>query len=307
LKPKTEAGDASLWSTRIKPRWGDVPLATVTKVEISAWLKAMQVEGLSASRSRQAFHLLTAMLADAVTDRRLSSIPAIGVPLPKMPRAEDRYLTHDELEALADASGEYRTLVLVLGYSGLRWGEAAALSVGRVNVLRGRLDVEEAVTEVNGRAVFGTPKTHQRRSVPVPGFLRDDLAAECAGKARDDFVFTTPRGAMLRLGPFRRDVWNDAYIAVGLGRIVAGKCRGPTPHGLRHAAASFAIAAGASVKGVQSMLGHASATQTLDRYAALFGDDAVAVADRIDDARRDAEISRTHHGLEVVPLRAVDA
>lgn len=76
------------------------------------------------------------------------------------------------------------------------------------------------------------------------------------------------------------------------------------PHDLRHATASFAIASGASVKGVQSMLGHASATQTLDRYAALWGDALDAVADRIDAARRVAQISWTTRGPNVVALES---
>ena len=58
-----------------------------------------------------------------------------------------------------------------------------------------------------------------------------------------------------------------------------------TPHELRHTAASLAIAAGASIKGVQSMLGHASATLTLDRYGHLFEGELDAVADRLDAAR----------------------
>jgi hypothetical protein len=74
-----------------------------------------------------------------------------------------------------------------------------------------------------------------------------------------------------------------------------------TPHDLRDAAAPFAIAAGATVKGVQSMLGHKSATQTLDRYASLWPDELDAVAERIDAARRKSRISRTNRGLSAVP------
>jgi hypothetical protein len=48
---------------------------------------------------------------------------------------------------------------------------------------------------------------------------------------------------------------------------------------LRHTAASLAVSAGANVKAVQRMLGHASAAMTLDRYADLFDDDLDAVAD----------------------------
>ncbi len=57
-----------------------------------------------------------------------------------------------------------------------------------------------------------------------------------------------------------------------------------TPHDLRHTAASLAVSAGANVKAVQRMLGHASATMTLDTYADLFDDDLDAVAERLDVA-----------------------
>ena len=58
-----------------------------------------------------------------------------------------------------------------------------------------------------------------------------------------------------------------------------------SPHDLRHSAASLAVSAGANVKAIQRMLGHASAAMTLDQYADLFDDDLDAVADRLDDAR----------------------
>jgi hypothetical protein len=137
---------------------------------------------------------------------------------------------------------------------------------------------------VNGHLVFGTPKTHQTRSVPVPAFLRDRLAVHCAGKTADEFVFTAARGGVLRVRNFRRGWFDTAARRVGRDGLV--------PHELRHSAASVAIASGASVKGVQSMLGHASATLTLDRYGHLFGDELDAVADRIDVAARAAAETR---------------
>ncbi|MEU5964303.1 tyrosine-type recombinase/integrase [Micromonospora parva] len=70
---------------------------------------------------------------------------------------------------------------------------------------------------------------------------------------------------------------------------------GPTSHGLRHTAASLAVAEGANVRAVQRMLGHASAAMTLDVYADLFEDDLDQVADRLDRAagRAAAESVRT--------------
>lgn len=68
----------------------------------------------------------------------------------------------------------------------------------------------------------------------------------------------------------------SALDAAGAPRI--------TPHDLRHTAASFAVSAGANVKAVQRMLGHASAAMTLDTYAELFDKDLDAVGDALDGA-----------------------
>jgi site-specific recombinase XerC len=57
-----------------------------------------------------------------------------------------------------------------------------------------------------------------------------------------------------------------------------------TPHDLRHTAASLAVSAGANVKALQRMLGHAKASMTLDTYADLFDDDLDAVAASLDAA-----------------------
>ena len=53
------------------------------------------------------------------------------------------------------------------------------------------------------------------------------------------------------------------------------------PKDLRHTAASLAISAGANIKAVQRMLGHASAAMTFDTCADLFDDDLDAVADQL--------------------------
>jgi len=58
------------------------------------------------------------------------------------------------------------------------------------------------------------------------------------------------------------------------------------PHALRHTAASLAIASGANIKVVQQMLGHKSATMTLDLYGHLFPDQLDEVANRMDAAAR---------------------
>ncbi|MFC3382792.1 tyrosine-type recombinase/integrase [Couchioplanes azureus] len=202
--------------------------------------------------------------------------PADGVRLPRVVKEEPVFLDHDQVAALADACGKYGLLVRFLAYTGLRWGEVSALRVARLDLLRRRVVVAVAFSEVGGELIEGTPKNHQRRSVPIPRFLVDELAARVAGKGRDDLVFTAPNGGPLRNTNFRPRVFQPAAESIGLA--------GLTPHDLRHTAASLAVAAGANVKAVQRMLGHASASMTLDVYAGLFGDDLDAVATRLDEA-----------------------
>ena len=74
-----------------------------------------------------------------------------------------------------------------------------------------------------------------------------------------------------------------------------------SPHDLRHTCASLAISAGANVKVLQTLLGHKTATLTLDRYGHLFPDDLGRIADAFDTAAQTAaDALRT-----VPPLRAV--
>lgn len=92
-------------------------------------------------------------------------------------------------------------------------------------------------------------------------------------------VFTTKRGSEVRLRNWRNREFGKAVTAACLDGL------GLTPHKLRHTAASLAIAAGADVKVVQAMLGHATATMTLDRYGYLFPDRLDEVAEAMDAAR----------------------
>jgi integrase len=218
--------------------------------------------GQSAASVRKVHGVLSGVLDLAVRDRRIPSNAAAGVALPRVVEQRPRYLSAEQVARLAAVAaeppnprmasvyGQYRLALLVLAHCGLRWSELAALRVAAVDLLRRRIDVCEAVTEVNGaRLVWGTPKSHERRSVPLPRFLVDELSVHLAGRESGDLVFTTPTGQPLRNRNARRAWFNRAAAAIGEPDL--------TPHGLRHTAASLAVSAGANVNAVQRMLGHA--------------------------------------------------
>jgi integrase len=285
LKASTLYRYRSLLRVQILPRWGRHRLADVTHAEVAAWVAQLVAGGLAPATVRQAHRVLTLVLTLAVRDGRIPRNPASGVPLPRARRADPRFLTRTEVERLADAAGEYGDVVRLLAYTGLRFGEMAALRVRRVDFLRKRLTVAESATEVGGTVEYGAPKTHQQRTVPIPSILVEPLSRRCQGKGPDDLVLTSPGGAVLRSGNFRRRFFDPAAMAAGLEDL--------SPHDLRHTAASLLVASGANVKAVQRMLGHASAAMTLDVYSGLFDDDLGALAERMDAAHDALKTSRT--------------
>ena len=151
--------------------------------------------------------MLSLILDLAVKDGRLVRNVATGVNLPRVGKPEHRYLTHEQVEDLAHECGNpsdpskhaaydtrtnqtYLLVVLFLSYTGVRFGEMAALRVNRVDLDRCRADIVASVTPVQGQGlVWGTPKNHQRREVPIPPFLTAELRPYLADKALDDLVF----------------------------------------------------------------------------------------------------------------------
>jgi integrase len=306
LKPSTRERYAGIVRTHIEPAWGHVRLADVTHARVQSWLSDL-AERRSPATVHKVHRVLSLILDLAVKDGRIARNAALGVKLPRTVTYEHVYLTHGQVDQLAslvsqpygphtraphnhrEAAQAYRLVVLFLAYTGVRWGEMAALRVRRVNFLRRRASIVESVTIVRGEFVWGTPKGHDGRDVPIPGFLINEIRDHVAGKGPDDLVFTGLNG-----GPLRAKVFQDAALTAAACQL---GIPGLTPHKLRHTAASLAIAAGANVKVVQQVLGHKSATMTLDLYGHLFGDQLDDVAIAMEAARTAATDSAVAHLL----------
>ncbi|KUI43873.1 integrase [Mycobacterium sp. GA-1199] len=283
LKPSGYAVMETAWRVRVKPRWGHIALGDIKPTAVQGWLAELgqgtgETKAISAATVKRAHYVLAQILADAVTDNLIPKNPAAGLKLPKPTRKKHVYLSHQQVADFAEEAGEYGTLVLLLAYTGLRWGEAIAMRVADLDLLRKRALIHENAVQSGAGIHVGTPKAHKHRSIPLPAFLVPPLARACENKSRTDLLF----GDCEHLRrPHPVSGWfNKAVTSAKVPRV--------TPHDLRHTAASLAVSAGANVKAVQRMLGHASAAMTLDIYADLFDDDLEAVATALNEVRGNA-------------------
>jgi integrase len=274
LKESTAATYRGIVKVHILPAFGTRQLDEVRRSDVQAWVEGMSKNGKAPGTVRQSHRALSLILDTAVDDGRIARNPAHGVKLPRQRRAEPRFLDVDEVRRLVSVAGNQGPALSILALCGLRFGGLAALRVRDVDPVRRRLTIAGSVTEVGGRLVRSAPKTGRTRSVPYPPSLGPMLDTLTKGRHLDEQLVTAPEGGPLRLRNWRARVFDPAARAIGRTDI--------TPHDLRHTAASLAIKAGANVKAVQQMLGHASAAMTLDVYAGLFRNDLDSVAEALD-------------------------
>ncbi|MEV0594470.1 tyrosine-type recombinase/integrase [Nonomuraea cavernae] len=261
LKPKTQSSYASLLRTLIIPQFGAMQLGQVRPIGINEWVAKLSKRGLSASRVRQAYRLLSQIMMAAVNNELIKSSPCRGVRLPRMPATEPHILTPGEVGALAAAMRKPHSLiVLLLAYGGLRIGEAFALRRRHVDLDGGLVTIAESLAEIAGRHVFDTPKSHQKREVTLPVFVINELRDHLAMLPSDPDVllFTGKTGKPLHYNAWRRWHFDPAVSDAGLDDV--------TPHDLRATHATW-VADRHGVMAAARRLGHSNASVTTRHYA----------------------------------------
>lgn len=265
----------------IAPTIGHLPLPVITREVVGAWVNALAARGLSGKSIRNRHSLLSSALTAAVRAGHIPTNHAKGVRLPRTSHTTAEMVVLDPAERnrlLAALPAHYRPLVATLLLTGLRWGEATALTVAHVDLGAAALRVRQAWKFTgNGTLVLGPPKSAKGvRSISLSSTAADVIALATAGKAPGDYVFTTPRGYPLRQGTFYGRVWQPAVAAFAgdsvdptTRALVRGTGKRPRIHDLRHTHASALIASGVPLDYVKRQLGHDSIATTSDVYGHL--------------------------------------
>ena len=247
----------------INPALGDRRIGSIRQSDIQGLVKLLEGKDLAAGTVRNIYDTAARIFASAVDDRVIPSSPCRRIKLPKDDKGEIVPLTLAQVRALEAGMGDLGASVITLAGSGLRIGELLGLDVSDVDFLRRTIRVERQ------RAQSGEltpPKSKSSgRTVPVGQTVIDALAAYLkAGDRKSGPLFVNLLGR-----PLTYRQWKPLWKAAAETAKVEA-----TAHALRHFYASALIAGGASVKQVQTVLGHASAVVTLRTYAHLWpGDD----------------------------------
>lgn len=272
VEPGTLARDQSRRAAHLEERWGTVRLDTITHAEVQEWVDELVRSGLAPSTVARCYHLLSASFKAAVKAGRIAASPCTSIELPRQPPADERYLTWNEVEAVAHFLDDRDALLVwLLVGTGLRWGEAVGAHLHRLDLPARRLDVHECWDQKT-REVKPYPKGRAKRSVPLPAWLVDRLgphvqalpgvtscgATHRRGSRCRSGLIIPGRGTVVDYDSWRRTKWAPA--------LARAEVVDATIHDLRHSYASWMVQGGMTIEALSELLGHSSIVVT-QRYS----------------------------------------
>ncbi len=297
LAPSTTARYGQVVRNYLEPEFGNLPITEMTREVVRRYFARLTREGKAPGTVRKVHTVLSAILSEAVELELLPANPCTRMRgLPTVRSDEPVFLNAEQVRQLAEATPQhYRLLVYMAAYTGLRAGELAGLRRKDVDLLRGVVQVRQALKQLDP-PVFGGTKTGKARTVTLPKFLRAMLADHLAGSipggvGADALIFTSPEGGIMRHGLFMRRVWYPTIKGDKRRKLkpaLPAELHALRFHDLRHTCASLLIAQGAHPKIIQERLGHASITTTMNRYGHLFDGLDATLIDGLDAAHDDA-------------------
>ncbi len=204
----------------------------------------------------------------------LSASPAKNVSAPKIPKKLPNFLSVDEIFHLLDGDEgkdplalRDRAILELIYSSGLRVSEVVSLNVGQVDLsiqlirVRGKGN-KERIVPVGGKAI---------KAIKAYLKQRDELTRRQKGKKESQALFLNRFGTRLTARSVERMIKSYA--------LKRGMARRINPHALRHSFATHLLGAGADLRSIQEMLGHASLSTT-QKYTHISLDQLMRVYDK---------------------------
>lgn len=274
VKPYTEDSYRSMCRVHIKPALGNVKLSALSTLQIQRFYNQLLGKGLSPKTIKNVNGVLHKALNQAVKIGELKYNPTEACDLPKVYKKEIVPLEQDDIRKFVSAirGNRFENIYMVTLFTGLRQGEVLGLTWDCVDFTRSTIYINKQLqktSKVGGAYTLSPTKTGKSRLITCAPYVMqvlhsqreqqdaDKARAGCAWNNPDKLVFTTETGEHLT----HLTVYKDFKAIVrSIGYDNARF------HDLRHSYAVAAIESGDDIKTVQTNLGHATASFTLDVY-----------------------------------------
>lgn len=267
------------WNRTWKPLIGHYRLGELNKSHVAGALNELSTRLSDKSIANAWGSFFAPAMREAHEEGLIEKNPLRGVKLPRLTeheKVEHRYLSHDEFDQLLEETPAlWKPLVITFAGTGIRWGEAQALTVGDA-----QLDAKTPVLRVIKAAKWsgvqarktGPTKTRRsRRTVTLPPQVVEALRPLVKDRARGEPLFTVA-GKPLKHNYFYKQAWRPLLKRAELDEPW------PRIHDLRHTHVAWLIALGIGLPVIQARLGHESIKTTIDEYGHLMPDIQAAAA-----------------------------
>jgi integrase len=267
----TQQKVASSLTNHVYPHFGNMPISNISPARIQEWVHSL-AQQLAVETTRVIYSHVSSIFNEAVRDKLLERSPCMDIKLPKKQAQNKIPLNYVDVQNIANAvPRNLEALVLVGSQTGLRPGELLGLTRSRINLETRNLIVDRQMLTISGKPPHLVPPKTASSNRTIP--LGDESIAALRAHLRNFPVDENDPNALIFVQesglPWRRNTfnhrWRKACRSTGISDDVV-------PHDLRHFYASLLIRSGVSVKTVQELLGHATATETLNTYSHLWPD-----------------------------------
>lgn len=277
VKPLTVATYEAAIRNHISPKLGNIKLQALRGTDVQRLCNSMNDSGLSAKTIKNTIAVLHKACTVAVKQKYIATNPCdADIEIPKGKARAISPLSDAQIPFFLEAiqNDPYCNAFALCLLAGLREGECLGLSWQQVDFDNGRLIISQQLQKEkkNGGKYYiaDSTKNGKTRVIEPPPiafqYLRAERKKQLENRLRAgefwhnefDLVFTEGNGRNIIFQTFHR---HFKKIAAQIG------CPDARPHDLRHTCATIAIGSGADIKSVQSLLGHATASFTLNVYA----------------------------------------
>ncbi len=263
-KPSTRDGYEGYLKNHLNPFFGDMKLIDITPIMVKEFIKQKLETGRVNSTVNKYTKLMSEIYSFMIDNDVVNKNPLTRIKALKETKNDKiRALSTEEVQALLSKTKQvypdFYPLLFTALFTGMRQGELLGLTWSSINWVKGKIKIDKNYT--HGRV--GTPKTNKIRYVDMSNELAKILKEWHLACPNGELglVFPNSEGLHLDANNMLKRRFKPALRRAGIEEIRF--------HDLRHTYASLLLANGAPMKYVQSQLGHASITMTMDLYTHL--------------------------------------